>query len=398
MTQLLFREDAYATSFVARVEAVQGAQVRLDRTLFYAEAGGQAADQGVLRWAGAEAQVTDVQKAAAEEDHHGVWHTLQGPLPPIGATVQGELDWRRRYRHMQRHTGEHLLAQAFLRVNPAFRVVAVGMRSAQCTLDLEGLPGEADARAAENVLAEIIRRNLKIKTFDVAQEELPAFPLRRPPQVNGRVRLVGVRDHAGWWEMSACGGTHLRSTAFAAPVVVLHHERIKGGLTRMTFMAGEEAGEFLGEHYRSAREAAQLLSVSPERLIERVQATLDEAARLRGELDRTRSELATTYVRSAKADPIGDGELRVVQVDHDALVTPALRALLACPQTLGVVIAPDGRCGVTSTLTDRHAGKLLGAWLTQAGGRGGGKTELAQGQAQDGAAFEAAVRQWREQS
>lgn len=393
MTQLLFRADAYATTFSATVQATEGARVRLDRTLFYPEAGGQAPDEGVLRWPGGAARVTDVQKGDG-----GVWHTLNGELPSVGTTVEGELDWRLRYRHMQRHTGEHLLAQALLRVNPAFRVAAVSMRAPHCTLDLEGGPGDADARAAEAILQDVFARDWPVQTFEVAEAELPTFPLRRPAQVGGTVRLVGVKDAEEWWELSACGGTHLRSTAFAAPVVVLHSERVKGGRTRMTFMAGEEAAEFLGEVYRTARAAAQALSVPIGRLEERLGATLQESAALRADTERVRAGWGAALAAASPSQPLQSGaSLRFVPVPEGALVTPTLRALVELPRTVGAVVAPDGRCGAASSAPEVHAGQALGAWLAASGGRGGGKADVAQGQTGDAAAFEAAVRTWARQ-
>ena len=84
----------------------------------------------------------------------------------------------------------------------------------------------------------------------VPEAELPQYPLRREPQVRGQVRLVIFRDGAGVpFDVSACGGTHVPHAAMAAPVVVLRTERVRGGLTRVVFMAGEEASAYLGGVY-----------------------------------------------------------------------------------------------------------------------------------------------------
>ena len=389
MTELLFREDPRATAFTARVEAVQGNRVRLDRTLFYAEAGGQSADAGDLRWPGGAARVTDVQKDAGE-----VWHTLAGPLPDIGAEVAGELDWRRRYRHMQRHSAEHLLAQAFLRVNPAFQVRSVSMRSPVCTLDLAGDPTPDDARAAEALAMEVLARDLPIETFEVPDTALGAYPLRRPAQVSGVVRLVGVRDGEDWWELVACGGTHLSSTALAAPVVVTGSERVRG-LTRVSFMAGEEATEHLGELQRQAAGMAQTLSVPVERLPERLDATLAELAGLRQALDAAREGWAGALLVGAAPQAAPQGlALRLLWLPLPELVTPVLKAASAYAATVTVALTEGGRCGVASGSPAGHAGNLLRDWLAASGGRGGGKAEFAQGQTPDPEAFEQAARAW----
>ncbi len=388
MTQLLFREDAYATSFEAKVLMVEGRRVLLDRTLFYPEAGGQSADVGQLSWDGGTAHVTDVQKGEG-----GVWHALEGDLPEGGAGVAGKLDWAARYRHMQRHTGEHLLAQAFLRVNPAFKVRAVSMRGPHCTLDLEGEPTDADARTAEEILQDIFARDLPVETFEVPEGELGQYPLRRPPQVSGTVRLVGVREGDGWWEMSACGGTHLKSSAFAAPLAVLSLERIKAGLTRATFVAGEEAAGELGRVYRAARSVARSLSVPVEKLEERFAALREEGVRLRAELERAHTDLARALVEAAPVQALPNGlSVRFVHVPEADLVTPALGVLATLPNALGAVVAGNGRCGAVSSVPELHAGKLLGEWLAVAGGRGGGKADVAQGQTGDALAFGRAVQ------
>lgn len=393
MTRLLFRENPRATTFSARVEEVDGARVRLDRTLFYPEGGGQSPDLGTLAWEGHTAQVSDVQKGAGG----AVWHTLEGGLPGLGQAVEGEIDWRTRYRHMQRHSAEHLLAQAYLRVNPAFRVRSVSMRSPLCTLDFEGEPTEADARAAETLLQGVIARDLPIEVFEVEDRELGNYPLRRPALVTGRVRLVGLREGEGWWELIACGGTHLPSTAFVAPMVVLGQERVRG-LTRVSFMAGEEATEYLGEVYRAASGAARTLSVPVERLQERLEASLSEHEGLRRELEAALAGWAAALVGQATALAAPNGAaLRVVELAHSGLVTPALKAAAGLSATVTAVVAPDGRCGVASGSPDLHAGELMRGWLAASGGRGGGKADLAQGQTSDPAAFLLAARSWASQ-
>lgn len=137
MTRALYHHDPVQLTFAATVSASQGQEVALDATAFYPAGGGQSADHGVLRWASGEARVTDTRKNKATGQ---IWHTLDGSLPSVGTALTGEVDAARRWRHMARHSGEHLLAQAFVRVNPAFAVDAVNMTNPECTLDLRGAP------------------------------------------------------------------------------------------------------------------------------------------------------------------------------------------------------------------------------------------------------------------
>jgi alanyl-tRNA synthetase len=90
----------------------------LERTLFYPTAGGQPHDLGTLGGL----NVLDVRNEEGE-----VRHLVDGPAPTVGEVVRGAIDWPRRYRHMQRHSAQHLLSQAFLRINPAFTTQAVSL-------------------------------------------------------------------------------------------------------------------------------------------------------------------------------------------------------------------------------------------------------------------------------
>ena len=116
-TDLLYLRDAYLREFDAVVAAVDEAQsaVALDRTAFYPTGGGQPHDEGVLRWDGGEARVTDVAKRGAD-----AWHVLDGPLPAGGTTVRGELARRGRF------------------VDPVCRE-SVGWAEGEPTVDLRGV-------------------------------------------------------------------------------------------------------------------------------------------------------------------------------------------------------------------------------------------------------------------
>ncbi|MBB6097776.1 alanyl-tRNA synthetase [Deinobacterium chartae] len=390
----LYHQQPFATRFRSRVTALEGRRVALEASLFYPEGGGQNADAGELRWATGSARVTDVQKSGGQ-----VWHTLEGDLPTPGLEVEGEIDADRRLRHSQRHTAEHLLAQAFLRVNPAFRVQAVSMRSEECSLDLEGDPTPEDAEAAERTVMNAVYRDLRISDLEVPEAELAHFPLRRPPQVSGRVRLVLVHDPqepSGYWEVSACGGTHLSSTALAGPIVVLRLERVHGSLTRVFFSAGLEAHARLTHTYRTARDLARSFSSGIDQLTERVEALRASALEDARKLARTQEQLAGFLVHQAPQELLSAGRVRILKLEDEALIKPVSQALTQLPETLGVVYTVSGRLAVTSTLP-RPAREVLTEILRAAGGRGGGSPTLAQGSA-PAEALAGAVTDWLNQT
>lgn len=388
-TRALYHEDGTRLTFQARVIAVEGNEVALDATAFYPESGGQSADTGVLRWGQAEVGVKGTRK---DRGTGVIWHRLGGTPPDLHADVHGAVDPGTRWRHMQRHSGEHLLAQAFVRVNPAFQVVSVNMTHPECTLNLLGAPTDADVLAAEQLLRETLgRTDLILHTPTVPETELGRYPLRRETKVRGLVRLVIFQDGGGVpFEVSACGGTHVPRASQCAPVTVLRTERVGGGQTRVVFMAGEEASARLSATQREARQLAQRFSVPPERLTERVQALQAELQEQSTALNRALHVGAATAVQVAPPESLAGVTFRAVPVDGPSWVLPTLAATHT--GELLAAVSPDGRCGVASARPDVHAGDLLRRALATTGGKGGGKADLAQGNSAAPGAFLQAVR------
>lgn len=405
-TQPLYDADPAQLTFTAlvtqvEVTGVEGGRVALSATAFYPEGGGQNADVGDLTWAGGEAQIISTQKDradkhAADKGSGVIWHTLSGDVPEVGAAVRGSVDAQSRWHNMQRHSGEHLLAQAFFRLDPKFAVAAVSMRNAECTIDLEGQPTESDVRAAEVLLQETLgRRRLRLRTLEVPEAELKRYPLRRTTKITGTVRLVIFEDEAGaspeaqFFDVSACGGLHVPWAAMAGPVVVLRTERVKGGLTRVVFMVGEAAAAHLASTYQAARTLAATFSAGPGDLAARVEA-LRSAQRESGtQLSALRSALIRHDVAAAPAETLGAVRLRVLSLTDPALLPVALSAVLEGEVLL--VTVPGGRVGLGSA-SDVHAGEALRKALAVSGGQGGGKPDAAQGQTPDLAGFAAALK------
>lgn len=394
MTRALYHVS-HDLLFSAQVTHTAGHEVALDATALYPEAGGQAADTGTLRWAGegGEPRAATVTRSRKEKATGLIWHTLDAGAPPVGTTVTGEVDAARRWRHSQRHSAEHLLAQAFVRVNPAFTVDAVNMTGPECTLDLRGDPAELHVQAAEALLRETLgRTDLTLETPVVPDHALHLYPLRRETKVSGDVRLVIFRDgHGEPFDVSACGGTHVPRAGMAAPVVVLRTERVRGGVTRVTFMAGEEAAAHLSGVYADTRKLAVGFSVPVEQVPQRVQALTDSHSALQAQLDALHAAHARTLRDAAPTETHGTVTLRPVTLPDPAGLLPALTDLK--PGEVVVAVTDAGRVGIGSAHPDVNAGGVLRAALTASGGKGGGRPDLAQGSTPDTAAFTRAVRE-----
>ena len=373
----LEQRDSYLTTFNSRVTDVveRGGNywLALAESAFYPTSGGQPCDGGTLNGH----PVVDVMLRDGR-----VWHRLgDGPLK-VGATVEGHLDWSRRFRHMQRHSAQHLLSQAFLRIDPSFETRSVSLSAPDCSCDLAGHPSAEDIDAAELLVNQTAYCNLSIRAFEITEDQVGQFPLRRPPKVTGRIRLVAMGD----FELSACGGTHLRSTAEAAPIKLLRSERIKGDLTRVVFRAGLEAVDDYRLKHRVGSALALSFSTQLTDLPERIDSLRKELTDHRRSLTALRKQLAAARSRELPVRPGPTGERIVVHVLPEAeaeLLSPLATALTANERTVALLAAPDSdRVRLLFTrgeAVDLDMNALLRTALPYVNGRGGGRADSAQG-------------------
>jgi len=206
MTELLFRDDAYATEFEAVVLAVEPGKVVLDRTLFYPEGGGQPGDTGVLTLPdGRELRVSDTRKGAATDE---VVHMLADAalvLTP-GMRLSGRLDWERRHRLMRMHTCLHLLSAVIIAP-----VTGGAVGDGYGRLDFD-LPESPEREEVQEKLAALIAKDAAVAFRWITESELDARPELvktmsvQPPRDRGQVRLVEVEGI----DLQPCGGTHVR--------------------------------------------------------------------------------------------------------------------------------------------------------------------------------------------
>src|SRR5918911_2601 len=229
-TERLYYEDSHLTEFEARVvaasERVSGwAAVTLDRTAFYPTGGGQPSDVGVLNGA-------RVIECIDEEDA-GVLHIVQGAPLEVGSIVRGQVDWPRRLDHIQQHTGQHILSQAFVALYQAetrsFRMME---QASEIDVALDEPSDDRIERAVE-LANSIIWEDRAVHIRQVTKEEAAQLPLRKDSAREGELRIIEIED----FDLSPCGGTHARRTGEIGLIAVRSWERAKG-LTRIEFVAG----------------------------------------------------------------------------------------------------------------------------------------------------------------
>ena len=211
MAELLFRDDAYLAACEARVVAVRGDSVELDRTVFYPTGGGQPGDTGRIgRW-----RVLDTRKGDAPDS---ILHVMEPnfSLEP-GSLLPVSIDWDRRYRHMRFHTALHLLCAAV-------KAPVTGGRMAEDKAHLD-FDIEMEKLVKEEIEArvnELARVSYETRARWVSDTELDAHPELvktmsvAPPRGEGRVRLLEIPGV----DLQACGGTHVRNTGEIGAVAV----------------------------------------------------------------------------------------------------------------------------------------------------------------------------------
>ncbi|HKI55627.1 MAG TPA: DHHA1 domain-containing protein [Trueperaceae bacterium] len=378
----LEQRDSYLRRFTTRVRALQegggprpelgdGTWVALEAGAFYPTSGGQPHDTGRL---GA-AAVTDVSLAGGE-----VWHRVNGQAPEPGEEVEGVIDWDRRYRHMQRHSAQHLLSQAFVRVSSAFETRSVSLRGPDCTVDLAGEPEDDALHAAETLVNGFAYAAMPVVSFEVDEAELGDYPLRRPPKVRGRIRLVAMGDV----EVAACGGTHVANTAETLPIKLLGSERVRGGLRRVTFRAGWEALEDYRARHDLTAGLVQRFSAPLEDLPARIAGLQEELAAARAACSQAQRLRAADVASALARDAAARAGARVVRaVVDDDLLEPVLDVLVAGGEVVALLAARRGEqvrlAFGHGTAAGPDVRPALRAALAVVDGRGGGRPDRAQG-------------------
>jgi alanyl-tRNA synthetase len=232
MTQRLYYQDAYTTNFKARiVERFQykgSLAVVLDQTYFYPSSGGQPYDLGTLN----DLPVTNV---LVRPEDNAIAHIVNGEI--WSDDVTGQIDWRRRFDHMQQHTGQHVLSQAFLRAAEA-ETVSFHLGNENATIDLQGAGLKPNhIEQAELIANQIIWDNKPVTATMVSKEEAGRLSVRKVPNVGDeQLRIVEIKE----FDRTACGGTHVSRTGEIGMIKIIKLEKRKEEL-RAEFLCGRRA-------------------------------------------------------------------------------------------------------------------------------------------------------------
>jgi alanyl-tRNA synthetase len=371
MTERLYYTDSYQREFRARIveRSSDGQIVYLDRTLFYPTSGGQPFDLG---------SICGVPVVEVVDEEERIAHYMAAPLGADGE-VAGEINWNRRFDHMQQHSGQHLLSAVFEELFN-LHTVSFHLGAESSTIDLEG--GPVDARAileAEQRANELVAEN---RAMDVRFEEASQVQgLRKPSDRQGMLRIVSIDG----LDRSACGGTHVRATGEIGPILLRRTEKIRQSV-RVEFVCGGRAVHRARQDFEALSRIAQLFSapldeVAPLVAVQLEAAKAGEKARRKLELELAAYQGKELY---AATEPAADGVRRVVQrLDRGNLEDLRAVAQNFTAGTKGVFVAtlkdPPSVLLAVSADSGIDAGRVLKAALAGSGGRGGGNGRIAQG-------------------
>ena len=392
MTRRLYYEDSYLRAFPAEIVEVRPAakqyHVYLDRTAFYPASGGQPFDTGRI----AGAAVLDVL-----DQGERVAHVVETPLQTGPAACQ--VDWARRFDHMQQHSGQHLLSAVFLELDGCPTVgFHLGREASTIDLDAPALDTARIAAAEERANA-LVFENRPVTARFYSAEQAAALGLRKPSERSGDLRVVEIAE----CDRSACGGTHVRATGEIGPLLIRRLDRVRGAL-RVEFLCGGRAVRRARADYELLSRVAGLFSAPPDQAPSLVAARIEAAAAAEKSRQKLEAELAVFKGRDLYQTIQPDQRnRRIHQISERAGPLESWRPLaqsfassgpgavflLAIEEPPAVLLAVSADSGL-------NAGKLLKQVLQPLGGRGGGSPVLAQGSLPDPARIPAALQALRD--
>jgi alanyl-tRNA synthetase len=381
MTDRLYYADPYCREFDATIRSVNRIDgrtlVTLDRTAFYPTSGGQPFDTGTL----AGLRVVDV----FDGDDGTVRHVLDaadGTLPggsvAPGQSVHGAIDWRRRFDHMQQHTGQHVLSAACDRLSGA-RTVSFHLGTASSTIDLARELSRDELAAAEADANRVVWEDRPVTIRFASAEEAATLPLRKEPTREGLLRLIDIDG----FDLSACGGTHVARTGSIGVIALGAVERFKGG-QRVEFFCGTRALDRFRAMRDALGRAVRLLSVLPDDVPDAVERLQDEARDRQRAVIGLEHELARYRAAelAAHGEAIAAGRLVLAAVDADANGLKSLASAIVARPGHVVLLASTSRPTLVVAARSQDmtlaANQLVAALIARFGGRGGGKPDLAQ--------------------
>ena len=358
----------------------------LDRSPFYAEAGGQVGDQGVLTASGVEFAVADTQVTGDQHMHIG--SLAQGDLT-VGITLESAVNAQRREAIKRNHSATHLLHAALRKVLGTH----VQQKGSLVTDDKlrfdfshDKPVSEEEILAIEEMVNAEIRRNTSVQTELMAADDAVAKGAMAlfGEKYGDEVRVLTMGDG---YSVELCGGTHVSRTGDIGLLKILSESGIAAGVRRVEAVAGAGAETYVTQQQTLLQQAAQKLKVPPAQLGEKVAALVEDNRALQKQIEELSQKLSAAQGSdlAQQQEQFGDVKalLSVVQGDAKAMMQTLDNLRSQLGQCVVVLACEDkGKvnlvCAVSPELTDRvTAPELMEIIGPAVGARGGGRDDLA---------------------
>lgn len=380
MTEKLYYTDSYLTEFQANLlEATQLPEgtwgLILDRTAFYPESGGQPFDTGTLNG-------VPVLKVQLDEFDRVVHITDE---LPEGSVLYGQINWDRRFDHMQQHSGEHILTDAFHKIFGAHNIgFHLGAESTQIDFDLESISPE-QLQEVEMLANQMVFENRKVSIYFPTPKELATLPIRKAPPVTENVRIIWIEGS----DCCPCGGTHVRQTGEVGLIKIRSFERKKQGI-RIDVVCGHRALKDFQLKTTTINQLSALVSTPPAEVTSAVTLRLERQDILNKELAITRRELLKYLAQSLSKEATllkGYSLINYKTQDPKLSLADLAKELYTlnnekCIFLLGQVNENNTRCSLhfyAAPDTPLRMNELLKSILPIVDGKGGGSKVSAQG-------------------
>ena len=383
-------EDEQRQAIAAGVEAI----VVLDRTPFYAEMGGQVADQGVIETEDGVFEVRDVQKnKGGKYMHYGV---MKSGSMQVGAAVTASIDTQRRQAIARAHSATHLLQSALEKV--------LGEHCHQAGSLVEPDHLRFDFTHFSAVTHEemgLIAQDIMNMILDGMDVETLILPIEEAKKLGATalfgekygdvVRVVKMGDRS----LEFCGGTHLDNTAKVGLIRIQSESSVASGVRRIEAYTGKEVLRQMEQMNRMIADTAEILKTTPKELLHKAGAMVQEAKEMRLNVDRLKDKLFSGEIERTLFAAKKVKGLKVVTVTRSDIEANDLRkmgdflkdrsddvvALLAAIQ--GEKITLNAVCGKNAIARGVKAGDIIKNLAPICGGRGGGKPDSAMGGGSD---------------
>ena len=353
------------------------AEIVLDRTPFYAESGGQVGDTGVITTETGRARVVDTQAVLPGLVVHRA--EVDGEIF-AGQDALAVIDASRREATRRNHTGTHLLHSALRQVlGDHVRQQGSMVAPERLRFDFSHHAGLApeELRAITDLANADVLSDDPVETVETSMAEAQAMGALAffGDKYGERVRVVRAGSHS----TELCGGTHVHALGMIGPITVVSEGSIGSNTRRIEAVTGAGALTLLEDRQRTLEEAARMLRVEPDGVLDALGRVMDRQRQADRELGRLRGERL-----EHDAVSLADGTPRLVVARRDGLTPDQLRDLAQAVRRRGpavVVVAgsPDGAKASVAVATDGtpHAGETVKELAALVGGGGGGSPELA---------------------